>query len=97
QLFPTFPYTTLFRSILLELLFEREVIFDNAVVHEHAAVGALWMRILLRGFAVGGPPCMSESDCAAEAVPGQRLLEIGELPHGAQIGRAHVCTPVTSG
>src|SRR5260221_5482952 len=53
-----FPYTTLFRSSLaLQLLFQLQIIFDNAVVHDYDLPGAVAMRVrvFFGGAAVGGP------------------------------------------
>jgi len=47
----------------LQLFFQLQVIFDDSVVHDHNLSGAvaMWMRVLFRWAAVGGPACVADS------------------------------------
>ena len=55
-----------FISRVLELLLQGHVIFDNPVVHQHAALGAMRMCVLLGWLPVGRPPRMPDAASAGE-------------------------------
>src|SRR5688500_1237617 len=45
----------------LKLLFERQIVFDDAVMNEYAPSGPMGMRILLRRLPMGRPTRMADS------------------------------------
>src|SRR5271165_5338520 len=68
-----------------QLLFEREVVFDNAVVDNDDLAGAVAMRvrILFRGTAVRCPAGVADAIGAVERLVPDDFLEIAQLAFGA--------------
>jgi len=50
-------------ALALQLLFQFQVVFDDAVVHHHNLPGAVAMRVrvFFRGTAMRGPACVSDA------------------------------------
>src|SRR3982751_1854691 len=65
--------------LLLELLLERQIVLDDAVVDEHAPAGAMRMGVLLGWFAMGRPSRMADPGGPTEALFRQRLFQIDQL------------------
>ena len=57
-------------AFVLQLLFEGQVVFHNAVMHHHDVAGAVAMRvsILFGGAPVGGPPGVTDAIAAIDRV-----------------------------
>src|SRR3546814_9247270 len=100
-----FPYTTLFRSVLIEDL-QSERLGEEASELEHVA-DLHPARQLDRAGAVRGGIARAHRRDLDESVAGEvaagdergdvLLVDVGAGdPAGAQIGRAHVCTTVTN-
>ena len=68
-----------------ELAFEVEVVFDDAVVDDDDAAGAVAMgvRVLFCRPAVGGPAGVADAVGAVEGVVAEDVLEVDELAGGA--------------
>ena len=68
-----------------ELALEVEVVFDDAVVDDDDAAGAvaMGMGVLFGGAAVGGPAGVADAEGALEGMLAEDLLKIGELAGGA--------------
>ena len=66
-------------SLFLQLLFQWLIVFDDAVVHEHAAFRAVRVGVLLRGLPVRRPSRVADSHSALEFFLLERLLKIGEF------------------
>ena len=66
-------------SLVLQLLFQRLIVFDDAVMHEYATLRAVRMGILLRGLPVRRPTCVADPHGAGELFLLERLLKIGQL------------------
>jgi hypothetical protein len=70
-------------ALFLQLVLERQIIFDDAVVDEHAGAGAVRMRVLLGRPAVRRPTGMPDADRAAELLLRQRLAQVRQLADAA--------------
>src|SRR4030095_7184671 len=70
---------------LTQLLFELQVILDDAVVNYHNAPGAIAVRmgVFFSGPAVSGPACVSNSVGFVERAKPDNLLEVAKLPLSA--------------
>ena len=70
--------------LLLELVFQLEVVLDDAVVNDDDSARAVTMRVcvLLGGTAVRGPSCVADTVNAFCRVVAQRILEIHQLAGG---------------
>ena len=66
-------------TLFLQLLFQRLIVFDDAVVHEHAAFRAVRVGVLLRGLPVRRPSRVADPYGAIEFFLLERLLKIGEF------------------
>src|SRR5712692_5259378 len=68
-----------------QLLLEREIVLDNAVVHDHdsAAAVAMGMGVLFGGAAVGGPAGVSDAVGAVERLEADHFFEVPQLAFGA--------------
>ncbi len=68
-----------------EFALEVEVVFDDAVVDDDDAAGAvaMGMGILFRGAAVGGPAGVADAEGAVEGMIAQDLFKVAELAGGA--------------
>jgi hypothetical protein len=68
-----------------ELVLEREIVFDDAVVDDDDAAGAvaMGMGVLFGGAAVRGPAGVADAEGAVERMLAQNLFEIGELAGSA--------------
>src|SRR5579862_995 len=67
-----------------KFLFQRDVVFNNAIVHHDHAAGAIAVRvgIFLRRSAVGSPAGMPDAIGAVERLEANNLLEIAQFPFG---------------
>ena len=68
-----------------EFALEIEIIFNDAVVHDDEAAGAvaMGMGVLFRGTAVGGPAGVADAEGALKGMFAQNLFKVGELAGGA--------------
>ena len=68
-----------------ELALQGKVVFDDAVVHDHDASGAVAMRmgILFRGTAVRGPARVADAVGAVERLQADDLFQVAQLAFGA--------------
>ena len=82
-------------AFLDELFFQREIVFDDAVMHHHDISGAVpvGMGILFRRTAMGGPARVADAVGAVERLQADRLFEIAQLAFGA----AHLQTVAIAG
>src|SRR5258707_1365155 len=71
-------------SFFHQLLFERDVILDDPVVHHDNFSGAIAMRmrVLFRGTSVSGPASVSDSVSAVERLQPDDLFQIAQLAFG---------------
>ena len=65
--------------------FERQVVFDDAVVHHHdfALAVAVRVRVLLGGTAVGGPARVADPEGAVDGIQPDGVLQVPQLALGA--------------
>ncbi len=72
-------------AFLLQLFFELEVVFDNAIVDDDDLAGAVAMRVgvLFSGAAMSGPARVADAVGAIQRRLGDNLLEIAKLTRGA--------------
>ena len=63
---------------LAQIVFELQVVFDDAVMHDHHAAGAVTMRVCVffGGAAVRGPTRVAHPISAVEGVFAQSYFEI---------------------
>ena len=68
-----------------ELLFQLDIVFDDAVVHDDDFAGAIAVRmgIFLGGAAVRGPARVADAVDAVERSDANRFFEIAQLARGA--------------
>jgi hypothetical protein len=68
-----------------QLFLEREIVFDNAVVHDHDSAGAvaMGMRVFFGGAAVRGPAGVSDAVGAVERLEADHFFQIAQLAFGA--------------
>ena len=68
-----------------EFVLEREIVFDDAVVHddERAGAVAVGVGVFLGGAAVGGPAGVADAVGAVDGVAGEDGFEVAELAGGA--------------
>ena len=68
-----------------QLLLEREIVLDNAVVHHHDFSGAVavGMGVFFGGTAVGGPAGVSDAVGAVERLEADDFFQIAQLAFGA--------------
>ena len=59
------------------------VVLDDSVVHDHHGTRAMGVGIAFRGFAMGCPARMAETDLAFQGSVPQHAFEIDQLPLGA--------------
>ncbi len=64
-----------------QLLLEREIVFNNAVVHHHDSAGAIamGMGVFFGGAAVCGPTCVSNAVSAVEWFEAEHFFQIAQL------------------
>jgi hypothetical protein len=67
-----------------ELVFEREIVFDDPVVHHHHVALAVAMRVgvLFGGPAMGGPARMADPERAVYRVHADGVFQVAQLPLG---------------
>ena len=72
-------------ALVLELLLEAEIVFDDAVVDDDdvALAVAVRMRVFFGGAAMGGPTRVADAEHAIERVELNRLFEVAQLAFGA--------------
>ncbi len=72
-------------AFLLQLLLEREIVFDDAVVHHDdiALAIAVRVRILFGGTPVGCPARVADAEGAIDRVHADGLFQIAQLALGA--------------
>ena len=70
-------------ALFFQLLFQRLIVFDDAVVHEHAAFRAVRVGVLLRGLPVRRPSRVANSHGALECFLLERLLKISQFADAA--------------
>ena len=80
-------------ALFFQLLFQRLIVFDNAVVHEHTAFRAVRMGILFRGLPVRRPSRVADSHRALELFFLERLLKIDEF---ADLRRTSIFSPCST-
>src|SRR5208282_6688265 len=68
-----------------QLLLERQIIFNNAVVHYHDLAGAvaMGMGVFFGGAAMGGPSGVSDAVGAVERLEADNFFQIAQLAFGA--------------
>ena len=68
-----------------EGVFEGEVVFDDAVVHDDEGAGAVavGVGVFFGGAAVGGPAGVADAVGAVDRVGGEDVGEVAELAGGA--------------
>ena len=68
-----------------QLLLEREIVFDNSVVHDHDLAGAvaMGMGIFFGGAAVRGPARVSNAIGAVKRLEADHFFEIAQFAFGA--------------
>ena len=64
-----------------EFVLQRDVVFDDAVVHDDEGAGAVavWVRVLFGGAAVGGPARVADAVGAVQRLLQQHLFKIAQL------------------
>jgi hypothetical protein len=67
--------------IVLQLLPEGQIIFNDAIVNNDHIPRSMWMGVLFGGFSMGRPPCVSNTDMANQVVMLEGLFEVDELSH----------------
>jgi len=69
----------------LQLLLQRQVVFDDAVMHDYDIALAIAVRVsvLLGWTAVGGPTGVPDAEGAVHGIQLDCLLQVSELPLGA--------------
>ena len=69
-------------AVLDELLFQRMVILDHAIVNECDLAGGVevWMRVLVVDLAVSGPARVTDSVATARRVFGHQFCQIANAP-----------------
>jgi len=74
-----------FVALADELLLELEVVFDDAVVDDDEAAGAVAMGVgvLFSGAAVGGPAGMADAEGAVDGILVEDFFELAEFAGGA--------------
>ena len=86
-----------------ELVLEREIVFDDAVMHDDEGAGAIAVRVgvFFGGAAVGGPAGVSDSVSAVHGLVAEDSLKVAELAGRAaeleEIGRAVGCDAAGDG
>jgi hypothetical protein len=70
-------------ALRLERLPQRDVVFDDAVVHDGDVAGGVRMGVVLAGPAVRRPARVADPRRSREGVLGERFVEAGELADGA--------------
>src|SRR5208337_5695629 len=68
-----------------QLFLEREIVFDNAVVHHHNLAGAvaMGMGVFFSGAAMRGPAGVSDAVGAVERLEADDFFQIAQLAFGA--------------
>src|ERR1700719_860225 len=68
-----------------ELTFQRDIVFDDAVVHDDDGSGAvaMGMRVLFGGAAVSGPAGMADAVGSVERLEADDFFEVAQLAFGA--------------
>jgi hypothetical protein len=68
-----------------QLGLEREVVFDDAVVHDDEGAGAVavGVGVLFGGAAVGGPAGVADAEGALDGAGGDDGFEVAQLAGGA--------------
>ncbi len=72
-------------AFIAKLLLQREVVLDNAVVHDHDFAGAvaMRMRVLFRRTSMRGPARMADAVRAIERLQADGFFKIAQLSFGA--------------
>ena len=72
-------------ALFAQLLFQAEVVLDDAVMHHHDAPGAIAMRmgILLRRPAMGCPAGVADAVSAVDRIQPDSLFQVAQLAFGA--------------
>ncbi len=72
-------------ALRLQLVLQRKIVLDDAVVHHHDVAGAIAVRVrvLFGGTAVRGPAGMADAVRPIERVDADGLFEIAQLARGA--------------
>ena len=72
-------------TYVLKLLFEREIVLDDAVVDDHDLAGAIAMRmrVLLGGAAVRCPARVADAVAALHGAHANGILQVAQLAGGA--------------
>ena len=75
-------------AFVLQLLLERQIVFDDAVVHHHdvALAIAVRVRVLFGGTAVRGPARVADAEGAIHRVHPDGFFQIAQLALGAANG-----------
>src|SRR5690242_21105218 len=70
---------------LAEPFFELQIVFDDAVVNNDDAAGAIamWMRVFFSGTAVRGPARVADAVSAVERTQANDLFEVAQFSFGA--------------
>src|ERR1700682_2048629 len=68
-----------------QLLLEREIVLDNAIVHHHdsARAVAMRMRVFFGGTAMRGPAGVSDAVGAIERLEPDHFFQVAQLAFGA--------------
>src|SRR5260370_3746449 len=79
-------------ALILKLLFERQIVFDDAVVHDHdlSAAIAMGMSVFLGWTAVRRPTCVADAVCALDRAHADGVFEGPQLAGGAAHGKTSV-------
>jgi hypothetical protein len=69
----------------LQFVFQRQIVFDDPVVHHHdvAFAVAVRMRVFLGGTPVRGPARMADAERAIDGVQPNSIFQIAQLTLGA--------------
>ncbi len=75
-----------------QLALQRQIIFDDAVVHHHdvAVAVAMRMRVFLGGAAVRGPARVADAEVALHRIQLQHLFQVAQFAGGAPHRQAAV-------
>src|SRR5262244_3141345 len=68
-----------------ETFLELKIVFDDAVVNDDDAAGAvaMWMCVLFGGPAVCGPACVADAVSAVERAQANNFFEVAQFSFGA--------------